>query len=88
MKPVVQSLTIDQVAMLTYQHAAHLQAAVPGLKPEEALARAWRLAVLAFDEASLRRGLADAAEALGVPPTLGRLDHEPGGATLALTEGE
>lgn len=86
MKPVIASLSIDQVAMLIYQHAAHLQVASPGIPPEEALRRAQKLAVLAFDDASLRRGLVDAAEALGVPPTLAQLDHEPGGATLALTE--
>lgn len=88
MKPVIPALTIDQLAMLIYQHAAHLQAAAPGLTPEAALARAQKLAVLAFDEAALRRGLAEAAKACNLPLTLARLDHEPGGATLALTDGE
>lgn len=77
------------IAALTHQHALQLMASDPALEPQQALRKAYRVIVLAYDLASMKAGLAEAAKDMGVPDELARLaPPPPGGATLALTQKE
>ena len=78
-------LNFDEIQLLIYQHAAHLT--ISGMKVENALKTACRLAVLSHDEGTLRKYLREAAEELEVSTALADLPRTKptqGGASLAL----
>jgi len=81
-------LTFERLSLLIYQHAAHLQASDPELSADDALRKAQALAVRAFDECTMRRGLTEASRLANVDDRMSRRGREPGGASRALTKAD